>query len=49
MVVLRKSNKCYTKESKQVGNLYHVTTLEGVANYIAPNDTLSGSGKYMNY
>ena len=50
MVVLRKvENKSYKTEAKQVGSLYHVTTLDGVANYIAPTDTLSGSGRYKNY
>jgi hypothetical protein len=36
-------------ESKQVGILYHICTLDALAKYIAPNDTLSGSGKYTNY
>lgn len=36
-------------EAKQVGTLYHVCTLDALARYIAPNDTLSGSGKYTNY
>lgn len=36
-------------EAKQLGKLYHVTTLESVANYIAPTDTLKGSGKYKNW
>lgn len=50
MVTLkRNTSSVYTTEAKQIGSLYHVTTLEGVSNYIAPTDTLSGSGKYRNY
>lgn len=36
-------------ESKQVGNLYHVCSLEAYLNYIAPTNTLSASGKYNNW
>lgn len=36
-------------ESKQVGTLYHVCTLDALSKHIVPNDTLSGSGKYTNY
>lgn len=36
-------------EGKQVGRLYHVCTLDDLAKYIAPTDTLSGSGNYKNY
>lgn len=36
-------------EAKQVGTLYHVTTVEAVAEYIAPRDILKGSGKYNNW
>lgn len=36
-------------EAKQVGSLYHVTTLDAVAEYIAPKDVLKGSGKYNNW
>lgn len=35
-------------ESKQVGTLYHVCTLDAVSRYIAPNDTLSSSGVFFN-
>ena len=36
-------------ESKQVGMLYHVCSLDALANYIVPRDTLQGSGKYFNW
>lgn len=36
-------------ESKQIGTLYHICTLDALAKHIIPNDTLSGSGKYTNY
>ena len=36
-------------ESKQVGNLYHVCSLEAYLNYIVPTNTLSASGKYTNW
>lgn len=36
-------------ESKQVGNLYHVCSLEAYLNYIVPTNTLSASGKYNNW
>lgn len=36
-------------EAKQVGSLYHVCSLDALANYIAPTDTLKGSGKYKNW
>ena len=35
-------------ESKQVGLLYHVCTLEAYIKYIRQNDTLSSSGKWYN-
>ena len=35
-------------EAKQVGILYHVCTIDALADYIVPNDKLSGSGKYKN-
>lgn len=31
-------------EFKQVDTLYHICTLDALARYIVPNDTLSGSG-----
>lgn len=36
-------------EAKQVGKLYHVTTLDSLIQYIIPTDTLSSSGKYKNW
>lgn len=36
-------------EGKQVGKLYHVCTLDDLAKYIVPTDTLSSSGNYKNY
>ena len=36
-------------EAKQVGKLYHVTTLDSLMQYIIPTDTLSSSGKYKNW
>lgn len=36
-------------EAKQVGKLYHVTTLDSLMQYIIPTDTLSGSGRYKNW
>lgn len=36
-------------EAKQAGTLYHVCNLNALANYIAPNDILKGSGKYKNW
>lgn len=44
-VIIKKS----INESKQVGTLYHICTLDALARYIVPNDNLSGSGKYKNY
>lgn len=35
-------------ESKQVGTLYHVCTIDAVSNFIAPKDTLSSSGQFFN-
>ena len=40
--------KKIVNESKQVGDIYHVCTLESVINYIVPTDTLSSSGRYYN-
>ena len=40
--------KKIVNESKQVGDIYHVCKLEDVVNYIVPNNTLSGSGRYYN-
>ena len=42
-------NKKAINESKQIGTLYHICTLDALAKHIVPNDTLSGSGKYTNY
>lgn len=42
-------HKVFLLESKQVGTLYHVCTLSAYLDYIYPNDTLSASGKYMNW
>lgn len=36
-------------EAKQVGNLYHVCTLDAYLKYILPTDTLTASGKYYNH
>ena len=36
-------------EAKQVGTLYHICTLSAYLKYIIPTDTLSSSGKYMNW
>jgi ankyrin repeat protein len=38
-----------TNEAKQVGDIYHVCTLNAYLKYIMPNDTLQSSGKYINY
>ena len=38
----------YIKEGKQVGNLYHVCTLDALVNYIIPENKLEASGKYWN-
>ena len=35
-------------EAKQVGNLYHVCTLDAFVNYIIPDNELRASGKYYN-
>lgn len=42
-------NKIKTFEAKQVGDLYHVCTLDAYVKYILPKDTLQASGKYFNY
>lgn len=42
-------SKLLKTESKQVGTLYHVCTLSAYLDYIYPNDTLSASGKYVNW
>lgn len=47
MVVLRKKQN--VNESKQVGKLYHVCTLEAFVEYIIPKNTLSASGNYTNH
>ena len=51
MIKLRKINNesFLVKEAKQVGTLYHICTLDAVADYIAPRDTLSASGQYKNF
>lgn len=49
MVKLARPCLYSVNEAKQVGNLYHVTTLEAVATHIAPKDTLKGSGRYKNW
>ena len=36
-------------EAKQVGDLYHVCSLKSLSKFIAPTDTLQGSGKYNNW
>lgn len=36
------------QEAKQVGNLYHVCTLDAFVNYIIPDNELRASGKYYN-
>lgn len=54
--LIKKENSSYIKESKQVGDLYHVCRVEDFAQYIANrnkdngdfNDTLSPSGNYYN-
>lgn len=38
----------YLTESKQVGDLYHVCTLDAFVSYIIPENQLKGSGKYLN-
>lgn len=41
--------KSLYSESKQVGPLYHVCSLDNYLKWIKPNDTLQASGEYMNY
>lgn len=48
MVKLHRISQDVLTESKQVGKIYHVCTLDAVAGYIAPKDTLSSSGRYTN-
>ena len=47
MVKLRKNMK-NVNEAKQVGNLYHVCTLDALVEFIIPNNELRASGKYYN-
>lgn len=42
-------HKVFLLESKQVGTLYHVCTLNAYLDYILPEDKLSASGKYRNW
>lgn len=42
-------NKVKAFESKQVGTLYHVCTLEAYLKYILPKDQLQASGMYHNW
>lgn len=44
-----RKHMCKINESKQVGTLYHVCTIGAYLDYILPNDSLSASGKYMNW
>ena len=46
---ISKLEKEITNEAKQVGNLYHVCTLDAYLKYILPTDTLQSSGKYINH
>ncbi len=41
--------KMLKNEAKQVGDLYHVCTLEAYLKYIQPNDSLVASGKHFNH
>ena len=45
----RMENRIYVREEKQVGDIYHVCTLEAFAKYIVPEDTLHSSGDYYNF
>lgn len=45
----RLENKLHVYESKQVGDIYHVCTLEAYLKYIEPNDELVASGKHFNH
>ena len=36
-------------EGKQVGDIYHVCTIDSYLNWIKPNDVLQASGKYKNW
>lgn len=36
-------------EDKQVGEIYHVCSLDDYLNYIVPEDTLKSSGKWKNH
>lgn len=45
----KQQDKSKMFEAKQVGDLYHVCSLRALSKYIAPTDTLQGSGKYNNW
>ena len=45
---LNKNESYYIKEGKQVGDLYHVCTLDALVEYIIPENKLEASGKYWN-
>lgn len=47
MVKLRKNMK-NVNEAKQVGNLYHICTLDALVEFVIPNNELRASGKYYN-
>lgn len=48
VTLIRKTNSSYIKEAKQVGDLYHICTLDAFVTYIIPENQLKGSGKYYN-
>ena len=45
----KQQDKSKMFEAKQVGDLYHVCSLRAISEFIAPTDTLQGSGKYNNW
>ncbi len=48
MVKLYRKEKENINESKQVGTLYHICTLDALVKFIIPNNELRASGKYYN-
>ena len=45
--ILKLENKIF--EGKQVGDIYHVCTIDSYLNWIKPNNILQASGKYKNW
>lgn len=47
-LIRKYEDKSYTTEGKQVGDIYHICTLDAFVTYIIPENQLKGSGKYYN-